>query len=191
MTGFGHKARPVGERIVREVMKDLGTRDGSALPPWLETMRRFAPPPRVAVGAATAVLALGLLGVGLGGREPKPVAEPPAAAPVARAVAPAPVPAPAPPPAIREAETERPVHNQPPEPLTLQIAEVAEVHEAQPVKARTLRIVAPGDTLSLLSTQVYGRMDRAALDWVKHHNPAITDIDRLLVGQIIEFPPLP
>lgn len=55
-------------------------------------------------------------------------------------------------------------------------------------KDRTLRIVAPGDTLAGLTFQVYGRVDRPMLDMIQKHNPDIANIDRIWVGQVIEFP---
>lgn len=189
MTGFGHKARPVNERIVREVMKDLGTRESSStLPPWIGALRQSVPPwPRLALGAGVVGVAAGLLWA---------LDEP--SAPVKSARLPeiaVPAPLPPPVPSIREPELQ-------PLPLPLPMAEtpVPAIVASQPpavasqpvaLASNKLRIVSPGDTLTQLATQVYGRVDRAAMEWVKHHNPAITDIDRLQVGQLIEFPPLP
>ena len=48
-----------------------------------------------------------------------------------------------------------------------------------------------GDTLAGLTFEVYGRLDGAALAWVKEHNPEIINVDRIQVGQVIEFPAIP
>jgi general secretion pathway protein A len=185
MTGFGHKARPVNERIVREVMKDIGSRDrNTALPFWIEALRHSVPWPRLAMGAGVVGVAMGLLWA-----VPE---ETPAPTQVARLPA-IEVPPPPPPPVptikeplvIREPEAQPVSQPAPPMPPLIEAPAPASL------ASHKLRIVSPGDTLTQLATQVYGRVDRAAMEWVKHHNPAITDIDRLQVGQLIEFPPLP
>lgn len=51
-------------------------------------------------------------------------------------------------------------------------------------------VVKPGDTLSKLSLDVYGRAGSDVLVRLRQANPDITDIDRLYVGQIIAFPSL-
>lgn len=67
----------------------------------------------------------------------------------------------------------------------------AAVSDRESRRNRVLRIVAPGDTLAGLASEVYGRVDGKALNWVKHHNPDITNLDRIQIGQVIEFPEIP
>lgn len=162
MTAFGRKIKPVSVAIMREVLKDFGPGQVAAA----DKRARPAWPRRlgwtVAVGAgATLAAAFWLRGL-----EP-PVATPPVAivdaAPRIQVSLPL-LPPSAPPPAAAPAE---------------------------PAGDRRLRIVAPGDTLLGLATQVYGAADRERLEWVKSHNPEILSIDRIQVGQVIEFPALP
>lgn len=53
------------------------------------------------------------------------------------------------------------------------------------------RTVKRGDSLAKMATEVYGKFDLAVLDWVKHHNPHIHNVNRIEVGETITFPPLP
>lgn len=51
-------------------------------------------------------------------------------------------------------------------------------------------VVKAGDTLSKLSHDVYGLANSDLFGLLQHANPAITDIDRVYVGQVIAFPSL-
>jgi len=52
------------------------------------------------------------------------------------------------------------------------------------------RVVAPGDTLSELVSQVYGFSNPKLVDWVKDSNPAMESVNRILVGETVVFPAL-
>lgn len=56
--------------------------------------------------------------------------------------------------------------------------------------SRTI-VVKHGDTLFKLSLDIYGTANGDVFGLLQHANPAITDIDRLYVGQVIAFPSLP
>lgn len=60
-----------------------------------------------------------------------------------------------------------------------------------PARLGKLITVRAGDTLERLARRAYGRVDDEILKHVQKHNPAVTDLDLILVGQIILFPPLP
>jgi general secretion pathway protein A len=205
MNAFGHKIRPVSAKVMREVIADLKLKDGGgkrrewpfAGVPW-RGMGLVAG----AVAVAAMVLAGGLWIRGGGGdlpriaagvtvplppmtmplvqhaeeaiSKPEPVAVTPDPPPLAVAI---PGLAPLPPAIAVEI------------PVTLALPDLAPATE--PPKKRSLRIVAPGDTLAGLTFEVYGRIDKAALDAVKRQNPEIVNIDRISVGQLIEFPALP
>ena len=49
--------------------------------------------------------------------------------------------------------------------------------------------VQEGDTLRKLALEVYGRIDDTTLDRLKEKNPAIYDVNLIIVGQRIAFPP--
>ncbi|MGE5504533.1 MAG: AAA family ATPase [Actinomycetota bacterium] len=192
MTGFGHKARPVDTGIVREVLRDLRVKDGQpALPAWLPLLMRLLPGRRALMVAGAVTVTGGVLWAGTSLRPPSPLARQPLPQ-VTAAPMPAPVPSTAAVPAPVPHAKADPV----PAAMAAEPPHVAEVPPpgltATKVDLpRRLRIVAPGDTLTGLAMQVYGKGDRTALDWVKRHNPEIIDVDRLQVGQVIEFPPLP
>lgn len=193
MTAFGHKIRPVTAKVVREVIRDLRLKDEGRRRRW-----RLAGLPWRGLGlgmgalaVALAVLAGGMLvREGGMGRSDGHAATglsaplPPPARPADGVAAMPPGPPESPPPALP--------------PLPPAIAVDAPLAAASPDLApaldqprkRALRIVAPGDTLAGLTFEVYGRVDRALLDMVKRHNPEIINIDRISVGQLIEFPPV-
>jgi hypothetical protein len=50
-------------------------------------------------------------------------------------------------------------------------------------------VVGQGDVLSRLVAETYGRADLTMLDFVKTANPDVDNIDVLLVGQRLRFPP--
>jgi len=50
--------------------------------------------------------------------------------------------------------------------------------------------VREGETLRELALDVYGQGDQSILDLLQQENPAIQDVDLILVGQKIAFPPL-
>lgn len=220
MTAFGHKVRPVSAKVMREVIKDLRLKDGGgkrgkgplAGVPW-----RGIGLAAGAVAAAGAVLAGGMLMRGGGDELPQftagvTVPMPPKSM-ATKSMAPKTVTIP---PALQHGEDggAKPltmpepvaaIPSMPPaiaaeDPVALAFSDLAAAGLApapglapaiEPQRRRSLRIVAPGDTLAGLTFEAYGRVDKAALDVVKRHNPEIVNIDRISVGQMIEFPPLP
>jgi general secretion pathway protein A len=62
--------------------------------------------------------------------------------------------------------------------------------EAEEEKTSKLVMVKPGDTLTKLSIEIYGRNDNAILDMIRQHNPGLNNINLISVGQKILFPPL-
>lgn len=61
---------------------------------------------------------------------------------------------------------------------------------ASPGKVRTVTVKA-GDTLRELALQVYGQGDPSILGMLKKANPAIKDVNLIVEGQRLVFPPLP
>jgi len=57
------------------------------------------------------------------------------------------------------------------------------------ISSRTVT-VGEGDTLRELALEVYGQADDTILDMLMEKNPAIMDMNLIIVGQKIEFPPL-
>lgn len=51
-------------------------------------------------------------------------------------------------------------------------------------------VVSAGDTLGGLVNAVYGRVDLTLLDVVRQANPSVTDVDVIVVGQRLRFPPV-
>jgi general secretion pathway protein A len=192
LTAFGHKIRPVTPKVVREVVRDLNLKDAGP-----KARRRRWPSigvPWRGIGMGLgAVAATGL--VLTGGLALRDAMVPAPVAPVVSVPLPPVTSMALPPPPPKLAKVEPPpvaeLASVPLAPLPPPIA-VAELPGTQPAVAeeprRTLRIVAPGDTLAGLTFQVYGRVDRPLLDMVKSHNPEIVNIDRIAVGQVIEFP---
>ncbi|MGE5477464.1 MAG: AAA family ATPase, partial [Bacteroidales bacterium] len=198
LTAFGHKIRPVTPKVVREVVRDLNVKDSG---PKGRRRRLFSigvPWRGIGMGlGAVAAAALVVTG-GLALRDaltPAPIATaqlpPPKPAKVELAQSPAPalppaaIPAPKPAPAPELASASLPPL---PPPIVVEVPGTTPAVAAEP--RRTLRIAAPGDTLAGLTFQVYGRVDRPLLELVKTHNPEIINIDRISVGQVIEFPHL-
>ncbi|MBX9635359.1 MAG: AAA family ATPase [Magnetospirillum sp.] len=194
LSAFGHKIRPVSAKVVRDVVRDLKLKDlnggGGRRRRWFA----FGVPWRgMAMGLGAVAAAALVVNGGLVLRDtgvlrnshapvisapmppvlPKLVKQEPQSAPeITQAAVLSPMPPPIP--------VETPSHAITPPGVT----------PAQPEgnKKRTLRIVAPGDTLAGLTFDVYGKVDRPILDMVKTHNPEIVNIDRIQVGQLIEFP---
>jgi len=52
-------------------------------------------------------------------------------------------------------------------------------------------VVKHGDTLSKLSKEVYGAASSETFDEVQRSNPAITNVNKVFIGQVIAFPTLP
>lgn len=207
LTAFGHKIKPVNAKVVREVVRDLNLKDlgGSG-----RRRRWFAlgvPWRGIGMGLG-AVVAAGLVlsggmamrdsellrgGVQSAGTDPViSLPMPPAALksspPASSLAGPSLVAKTEAQPEITPAATLPPLP--PPTPVeTPNLANLPGVTPARPEgKSRTLRIVAPGDTLAGLTFDVYGKVDRSILDMVKSRNPEIVNIDRIQVGQVIEFP---
>jgi general secretion pathway protein A len=174
-TAFGRRVKPVSPAVVREVLRDLqieAARAGNAPRPW----RRSAAMAGGTLAAAALVAAALML------PPPPAVPEEPKAAmpPLTPAAMTVMLPPPEPPPApiVAAPFPDLPAaFDPPPEPAA-----------AEP--PAMIRIAAPGDTLARLILDVYGRFDHQHLDWVKSHN-RIADVDRIQVGQVIAFPPVP
>lgn len=200
MTAFGHKVRPVSLKVVREVIKDLKLKDtGGKRRKWSGVPWRGIGVGAGALATAGAVLAGGML---LRDVAPELVDERGVSAPVPPPVEhqalrpmdlkpmdiqPAeakPMPEPVAVPALPSVPPPIPVETR----AALSLPDITPAVEAP--RKRMLRIVAPGDTLAGLTFDVYGRVDRPMLDWVKRNNPEIVNIDRIAVGQMIEFPPV-
>jgi general secretion pathway protein A len=64
-----------------------------------------------------------------------------------------------------------------------------EPEAAEKVAPQTVK-VQPGDTLTKLAVAIYGRADQEVLDLVKEANPNLSDTNRILLGQVLIFPPL-
>lgn len=212
LTAFGHKIRPVTAKVVREVVRDLNLKEqgsGGRRRGW---MSLGMPWRGIGIGLG-ALAALALVGAGgyaiydgLDTSLPavsKPMAAAPMPPPVkpsavrampvppAMPASPAPVLGP-PMPLLPPSPPMTEVAALPPPPLPLPESAAPLLPGLTPAvpegKDRTLRIVAPGDTLAGLTFQVYGRVDRPMLDMIQKHNPDIANIDRIWVGQVIEFP---
>jgi nucleoid-associated protein YgaU len=61
--------------------------------------------------------------------------------------------------------------------------------QAEPA-AQTI-VVERGDTLAKLSSRIYGRSNERVLELIRKNNPGIRDLDLILPGQKLIFPPLP
>jgi general secretion pathway protein A len=135
--------------------------------------------------------------------QPPPPNSPPASAPTVAATTPpaAPQPPKAAPPDAQTAALPRAADKAPPAPTAAPVpaAPAAALASAdrppvQPASgnpnSRTI-VVKHGDTLFKLSLDVYGTANGDLFGLLQHANPAITDIDRLYVGQVIAFPSLP
>ncbi|WP_142847821.1 AAA family ATPase [Telmatospirillum sp. J64-1] len=217
ITGFGYKRRPVTESIVREVIRDTGEKPPSrfSLPGmamaagvaglalaggfgWWALQDRGE---GQAVAAAMEERLLPETAVGADLAEaPRETAAPPQVAASAgwrseipriegvleerfeeRAVASAPL----------ERPVARPLSASLPS-LPTRGDEVRPAADSVPVFEETvLRVVEPGDTLSGLMVEIYGRWDRPLLEMVRNRNPQIINVDRLIVGQVLRFPPAP
>jgi len=68
--------------------------------------------------------------------------------------------------------------------------EVSPQPEREDLTSWRVRVVRPGDTLAQLAMEVYGYTDQKVLDLIKSHNPDITNINLINVGQKIVFPPI-
>jgi phage tail protein X len=51
------------------------------------------------------------------------------------------------------------------------------------------RVVRPGESLSQLVNEAYGRVDARIIAAVLAHNPGVADADRILAGDVIVLPP--
>jgi type II secretory pathway predicted ATPase ExeA/phage tail protein X len=88
----------------------------------------------------------------------------------------------------REAADEKPDKNQ----IVLQKKSMeqespADEKDKEPWKTANAR---DGDTLELMAIRIYGRADANIYQLIQKHNPEITDINKISVGQKIVFPPL-
>jgi general secretion pathway protein A len=122
--------------------------------------------------------------------------------PVRTAVAP-PVPAPVPRAAVRYDPADEgpdagsdlvrvPAAPPPPSPPPV----TAQAPAAEPPPAATehrpaVMVVKAGDTLSKLSKEIYGAATSDTIGEVQRNNPAITNVNKVFIGQVITFPTLP
>lgn len=208
LTAFGHKIKPVTAKVVREVVRDLNLKDQGGAKrrklfalgvPWRGLGMGLG-----AVAASALVLSGGMAlrdhSFNAAKDHPVPMvaqALPPAPALSAKKVETAAIQPPKPEPVaveVKPVASVPPTVTLPPLPPAIAVetptpASLPGLTPAKPeTKKRSLRIVAPGDTLAGLTFEVYGRVDRPMLDLVKTHNPEIVNIDRIQVGQVIEFP---
>lgn len=190
MNAYGHKLRPVTAKVVREVVRDMRIKD-AAMKPAPAPGRWLAWSGGIAVAAALVVA--GWVAVA----PEKPAegvvrrASPPAAPVLPMVAAPMPPVLPEPPAAIPEPVPAGLSAVEPAPPPTEEALSILAAAAEEERARRAVRIVAPGDTLAGLTFEVYGRLDGAALAWVKEHNPEIVNVDRIQVGQVIEFPAIP
>ena len=188
ITGFGLQKNPVTASIVKEVVADFAS-------PRKEQprIRRWRIAVLIGLGLFAALLialflspyknslveSLGIPGL-LGATKPEPVREPVSHTPDVKPQGTSPATA-APAPAAQESGVNR----------------KAAVESKSSVKANyKIRVVKEGETLSNLIREVYGISTKAALDaslieFVRQHNPAITDSDLIIAGSVIQFPDLP
>ena len=133
-----------------------------------------------------------------------PPAAPPPPPPVVRAAAAAAAPMPLTPPPLSPPPRFDPpdegadagsnlvrVPSSPPtaEPAAL-VAPAASVAPAE-TQHRAVVVVKRGDTLSKLSKEIYGAATSDTLGEVQRTNPAITNVNKVFVGEVIAFPALP
>lgn len=197
LTAFGHKIRPVTPKVVREVVRDLNVKDTGPKTRRKRWLSIGVPWRGIGMGVGAVAAAALVLTGGMALRDsmaPTPVVTAPLPPPLPRTQARIEV-APLPTPPIPAAKPEPPMPELasatlPPLPPPIAVEVPGTTPAAAPEPRRTLRIAAPGDTLAGLTFQVYGRVDRPLLDLVKSRNPEIVNIDRISVGQVIEFPPL-
>lgn len=159
ITGFGYQQKPIGAKIVKEVIADFDGKKKGFSWKWQQAASAFAV---LCVGAGIFLLAAyGKLGVSED--------VPPKPAPVAGKPAPV-LPA------------------QPKEPATLP-PEVAKPqsrsqHGTEPLS----KTVAKGDTLMGLTQDVYGRTDGDLIKRVQQSNPHINNPNLIITGSKIVFP---
>lgn len=200
LTAFGHKIRPVTPKVVREVVRDLSLKDSSPKTRRRRWLSIGVPWRGIGMGlgavAAAALVATGGIALRDTLTAPAPMTSAPLPPPAKTVrLETAPPQALPPPPRIEPQATPEPTAELasvtlPPLPPPVEVEAPGTTPAVAPAPRRTLRIAAPGDTLAGLTFQVYGRVDRPLLDVVKNHNPEIVNIDRISVGQVIEFPPL-
>jgi hypothetical protein len=69
----------------------------------------------------------------------------------------------------------------------------AEADASPPLPSALPRVVSlqKGDSISKMALGVYGFINPALMDRIRHHNPHIKNIDRVAVGEEILLPALP
>jgi general secretion pathway protein A len=75
------------------------------------------------------------------------------------------------------------------------VPDQAKIDKQEPETPKTVEmkktvIVKKGWTLSFMAQEHYGRVNPTVLDILLEHNPHITDMNRIPVDELIEFPPL-
>ena len=63
--------------------------------------------------------------------------------------------------------------------------------EVQAEPAAQTVVVGQGDTLGKLAAKLYGRSNERVLELIRKNNPDIRDLDLILPGQKLIFPPIP
>ncbi|MBC7954189.1 MAG: AAA family ATPase [Rhodospirillaceae bacterium] len=195
LTAFGHKIKPVSAKVVREVARDLNVKGQGSHGRRRRWFALGVPWRGMGMGGGALAAAGLVLSGGLAMRDsglfqkhetvivaPMPPPLPKAAKVEAKPMTPQPV------PEITQAATLPAL----PPPIPVDVPNLVNLPgttvAAPEAKKRNLRIVAPGDTLAGLTFDVYGKVDRPLLDLVQSYNPEIVNIDRIQVGQLIEFP---
>jgi general secretion pathway protein A len=74
---------------------------------------------------------------------------------------------------------------------TTRVAGIPRPTSSAPTGTPVVKTVKRGDVISKLAVEVYGVTSPEIIEWVKKHNSHVTDIDRIQVGELLTFPPLP
>jgi len=94
-------------------------------------------------------------------------------------------------PVLSSAQEEEDVISQQPDPATKDDPDLV-LHTAKELRdSERAVIVQRGNSLAQLAANVYGKVDRSILEYLKKHNPEIENINVIQVGQRIFFPPIP
>ena len=188
ITGFGLQKNPVTASIVREVVADFAS-------PRKEQ-------PRIRRWQIAALIGLGLIAALLIALFLSPyknsLMESLGVTNLSHATKPEPVRAPVNhTPEVKPQETSPVTVTPAPAAQENSVKQKAAVESKSSVKANyKIRVVKEGETLTDLIREVYGISRKAALDaslieFVRQHNPAITDSDLIIAGSVIQFPDLP
>ena len=165
ITGFGYQQKPIGAKIVKEVIADFDGKKKGFSWKWQQAASALA---ALCIGAGIFLLAAyGKLGVSDVPPKPAPIAAKPA-------------PVPAKPAPVLPAQPKEP-STPPPEVAKPQSQSQ---HGTEPLS----KTVAKGDTLMGLTQDVYGRTDGALIKRVQQSNPHINNPNLIITGSKIVFP---